>query len=53
MKRITQFSIIGGLVSIILLVFKSSQSSKILAATSLLVFIYIYFGTKKSEDIEI
>ena len=47
MKKISRFSIIGCIVSIILILVKTSQISKILAASSLLVFLAILLGTYK------
>jgi hypothetical protein len=45
MTKIARFSILGGLISLILFVFKTSQSSKILAASAFLVFVIMFLGT--------
>jgi hypothetical protein len=51
MKKIIRFAIIGSIVSMILILVKTSLMSKILAASSLLVFLVILFGTyKKGYD---
>ncbi len=49
MKKITRFAIIGSIVSMILILIKTSQISKILAASSLLVFLAILLGTYKKD----
>jgi len=50
MKRIVRLSIIGAILSVILFVVKSGQTSKILAVCALLVFIFMYFGTNKNRQ---
>jgi len=49
MTKISRFSILGGFISIILFVYNANQSSKILAASALLLFVIMFFGTYKKK----
>jgi hypothetical protein len=49
MKKITRFSIIGILISLILLIFKDSNLSKILATCALIIFAIMFFYNVKKK----
>lgn len=53
MKKITRFSIFGCLFSIFLIIVKSNQTSKILAVSALIIFIYMFLGTYKKDDFDV
>jgi hypothetical protein len=49
MQKITRFSIIGILISLMLLIFKDSHLSKILAICALIIFALMFFYNVKKK----
>ncbi|CAM2800463.1 hypothetical protein SAMN05444355_102314 [Flavobacterium frigoris] len=49
MQKITRFSIIGILISLIVLIFKDSNVSKVLALCALIIFTIMFFSNVKKE----
>ncbi len=53
MKKIVRFSIIGIIISLIIIFFKDSFYSKLLALLALIVFSYMFYCNYKSEKTHI
>lgn len=49
MKKITRFSIIGSIISILLIIFKTDHTSKTLASVALVIFIVMFISTRQKN----
>lgn len=49
MKKLIRFSIIGIIISILLIIFKEPFYSKLMALFALLIFIFMYYFNHKNE----